>query len=81
VRQLHDVVPAKSRRGSSAGRAAHAGLNVEIHPNESRAHSSLADAYLSSGDTARAIASFERALALNSQNAHAAQMLRRLKGS
>jgi tetratricopeptide (TPR) repeat protein len=54
-------------------------MNVELHPDAWRPYNSLADAYLRSGDTARAAANFERALALNPQNAHAAEMLRRLR--
>jgi hypothetical protein len=54
-------------------------LNVEMHPDAWRPYNSLANAYLRSGDNARAIANFERALALNPQNEHAAEMLRRLK--
>jgi tetratricopeptide (TPR) repeat protein len=54
-------------------------LNVELHPEAWRPYNSLADLYLRIGDTAQAIANFERALALNPQNAHAAEMLRRLQ--
>jgi tetratricopeptide (TPR) repeat protein len=55
------------------------GMNIELHPDASRPYASIADAYLRIGDTARAIANFERALALNPQNAQAAEMLRRLR--
>jgi tetratricopeptide (TPR) repeat protein len=54
-------------------------MNVEIHPDAWSSYNSLANAYLTSGDNARAIANFERALALNPHNEHAAEMLRRLK--
>jgi hypothetical protein len=54
-------------------------MNVEIHPDAWRPYNSLANAYLRSGDNARAIANFERVLVLNPQNEQAAEMLRRLK--
>jgi serine-type D-Ala-D-Ala carboxypeptidase/endopeptidase len=54
-------------------------MNIELHPDAWRPYASIADAYLRIGDTAQAIANFERALALNPQNAQAAEMLRRLR--
>jgi pimeloyl-ACP methyl ester carboxylesterase len=56
-------------------------MNVEAYPDAWKPYNSLADAYLRNGDTTRAIANFERSLSENPQNAHAAEMLRRLVGS
>lgn len=53
-------------------------LNIELYPDAWRPYASIADAYLRIGDTARAIENFERVLALDPQNAQAAEMLRRL---
>jgi tetratricopeptide (TPR) repeat protein len=54
-------------------------LNIELHPDAWRPYISIADAYLRIGDTAQAIANFERSLELNPENAQAAEMLRRLR--
>ena len=40
-------------------------LNAEVYPDSSNAHDSLAEAYLAAGDRAGAVATYERALALN----------------
>jgi len=54
-------------------------LNVEKFPESSRAWSSLAEAYLQSGNKPEAVKSFEKALELNPRNQNAKDMLDQLK--
>ncbi|WP_428377212.1 DUF2306 domain-containing protein [Lichenicoccus sp.] len=53
-------------------------LNVESYPRSGNVYDSLAEAYMDSGDTPRAIAFYERSLTLTPGNANALRMLRRL---
>ena len=54
-------------------------LNVETYPRSGNVYDSLAEAYMDSGDKPRAIAFYERSLALNAGNANAVRMLQRLR--
>jgi tetratricopeptide (TPR) repeat protein len=55
-------------------------LNVREYPDAWNPHDSLGDAYKVAGKTALAIQSYEKSLALNPENKHAAEMSKRLKG-
>jgi cytochrome c-type biogenesis protein CcmH/NrfG len=54
-------------------------LNIESYPQSSNAYDSLGEAYMNSGDKAQAIVSYQKAVELDPQNSHAAEMLRRIK--
>jgi CubicO group peptidase (beta-lactamase class C family) len=54
-------------------------LNVEAFPDEWNPYDSLGEAYMTAGDTERAIANYERSLDLNPDNANAEEMLARLR--
>lgn len=54
-------------------------LNAETYPDSWKAWNSLADAYMKNGQQEPAIGCFEKALALNPENKHAASMLEQLK--
>jgi tetratricopeptide (TPR) repeat protein len=54
-------------------------FNVEQFPESGFAHGSLAEAYLSSGDTTSAVAELERSVQLDPRNERNAKMLERLK--
>lgn len=56
-------------------------LNVELFPRDGNAHDSLGEAYKTHGDKELAISSYRRALALDSNNANAAEMLKQLESS
>ena len=53
-------------------------LNVETYPESGNVYDSLAEAYMDSGDKPRAIALYERSLALTPGNANAVRRLHRL---
>lgn len=53
-------------------------LNVEAYPQWGNAYDSLGEAYLALGDKLQAIASYQRALKLDPNNAGAAQVLKKL---
>jgi cytochrome c-type biogenesis protein CcmH/NrfG len=55
-------------------------LNVEVYPGSFNPHDSLGEAYMTAGRTTEAIASYERSLELNPDNANGAAMLARLRG-
>ncbi|MFL5411406.1 MAG: serine hydrolase [Myxococcales bacterium] len=55
-------------------------LDVRESPDAWNAHDSLGDAYQAAGKTDLAIESYEKSLALNPQNKHAAEMSKKLKG-
>lgn len=55
-------------------------LNVESYPEYANGYDSLAEAYLTHGDRALALANYERALALDPSNRNAAAVLARLRG-
>ena len=65
------------------GRAAAAvqilALNAEEHPESSNAYDSLGEAWLATGDTAKAVVSYQRSLKLDPGNQNAAQLLQRLR--
>jgi CubicO group peptidase (beta-lactamase class C family) len=55
-------------------------LDVREYPDAWNAHDSLGDAYQAAGNTDLAIQSYEKSVALNPQNKHAAEMAKKLKG-
>jgi len=55
-------------------------LNVEIYPESFNPHDSLGEAYMTAGRDQEAIASYERSLELNPDNANGAAMLARIRG-
>ena len=65
--------------GRTADAIAVLGLNVALHPESANAHDSLGEAYAAHGDTTRAIASYEKALALDPEMASAKAALTRLR--
>lgn len=56
-------------------------LNTELYPSSARAHESLAGAYLTQGDTARAIAAIRTTLSLSPNRRWARETLGRLTGA
>lgn len=56
-------------------------LGVEVFPQSANAHDSLGEGYAALGDTAAAIASYERALQLDPELPSAARMLQQLRGT
>ena len=56
-------------------------LNAETHPASANVHDSLGEAYLAAGQTALAIASYERAVAINPAKKSAVAELERLTGT
>ena len=55
-------------------------LNAETHPESANVHDSLGEAYLAAGETALALASYERVLAIAPTSKSAGVTLRRLTG-
>jgi FKBP-type peptidyl-prolyl cis-trans isomerase len=55
-------------------------LNVEAYPQSANAYDSLAEAYLTNGDTALAIENYEKSVALDPKNTNAIENLKKLKG-
>jgi tetratricopeptide (TPR) repeat protein len=76
---LVDVANAVRSAGSLADALRLYQLNIEMVPTSTFALRSLASGLLASGDTASAIASYERALALNPNDAQSRAALARLK--
>jgi hypothetical protein len=54
-------------------------FNVELYPNNSRVHDSLAEAYMMNGDLKLAIATYKKSLELNPDNNNAKEMLKKLE--
>jgi CubicO group peptidase (beta-lactamase class C family) len=54
-------------------------MNLTQFPQDGNTHDSMGEIYLMQGDTASAIAAYEKALALNPGNTNAADVLRKLK--
>ena len=54
-------------------------MNVADFPSSWNVHDSLAEAYAEDGQKQRAIASYEKSIALNPDNANGVEMLRKLK--
>ncbi len=54
-------------------------LNVEAYPKSANSYDSLAEAYTKQGNTERAIANYEKVLALDPMNENAIEMLERLR--
>jgi tetratricopeptide (TPR) repeat protein len=54
-------------------------LAVDLFPASANAHDSLGEAHMKAGDTAAAISSYERSLAIDPSNANAAAMLEKLR--
>jgi tetratricopeptide (TPR) repeat protein len=76
---LADVGAALRARGKTADALRFYLLNTEMVPNSSFAFSQAAQAQLAAGDTAAAINSFQRALAINPNDRQAKGALDRLK--
>ena len=76
---LVDVANAVRSSGSLADALKLYQLNVEMVPTSTFALRSLAGAWLASGDTASAIISYERALAINPNDAQSRAAVARLK--
>ena len=55
-------------------------LNVAEYPNPSNPYDSLGEAYLAAGDTARAIANYEKSVELDPGNANGRAVLERIRG-
>ena len=55
-------------------------LNTELFPRSANTWDSLGEAYMTKGDTERAIANYEKSLELNPDNEGAKHMLRTLRG-
>ena len=55
-------------------------MNVDQYPESGFAHGMLAEAYVASGDTTRAIAELERSMQLDPKNERTERMLKQLKG-
>ena len=56
-------------------------LNVELFPQSANAHDSLAEAYMKSGDTEKAIEYYKKSLELNPDNENAGEMLKKLSSA
>ncbi|NIM90965.1 MAG: tetratricopeptide repeat protein [Candidatus Aminicenantes bacterium] len=54
-------------------------LNVELHSGSANVYDSLAEAYMNSGDTERAIKNYKKSLELNPDNNNAKEMLEKLE--
>jgi len=54
-------------------------LYVELYPDDANAHDSLGEGYMMRGDRERAVASYERSLALDPGNRNAVKMLEKLE--
>ncbi len=54
-------------------------LNVELLPQDANAYDSLGEAFMTRGDTEKAIANYEYSLELNPDNDNAVQMLDKLR--
>ena len=76
---LADVATAIRRRGQPADALRFNLLNTELSPNSGFAHRQTAEAYVALADTASAIASLERALAINANDTQAQQRLAALR--
>jgi CubicO group peptidase (beta-lactamase class C family) len=55
-------------------------LNVAEYPDASNPYDSLGEAYLAAGDTARAIANYERSVELDPENTNGLAVLERIRG-
>ncbi|MDQ6829449.1 MAG: hypothetical protein M3081_11335 [Gemmatimonadota bacterium] len=54
-------------------------MNVALYPKSSNAYDSLAEAYAASGDSSRAIANYDKSLALDPNNTNAVTWLKKLR--
>jgi hypothetical protein len=77
---LADVATALRRRGNPAEALRFNLLNTEFSPNSGFAHRQAAEGHVAVGDTTAAIASLERALAINANDLQARQRLNALRG-
>jgi tetratricopeptide (TPR) repeat protein len=77
---MNELGYALLRRAKRAEAVAAFTLNVDAFPRSANAQDSLGEAYAAAGDTARAIASYERSLELDPDNANAARKLEALRG-
>jgi len=71
----HDLTGAKNHRDAIRVLA----LNAELFPGSAAAHLGLGDAYAAAGDTALAIRSYEKALAINPKSEAAKEALAKLR--
>ena len=78
---LADVATALRRRGKAADGLRFNLLNVEMVPTSGFAHRQAAEAHLALSDTASAVASLERALGINANDAQARDRLAALRGN
>ena len=56
-------------------------MNVDAFPKSWNVYDSLGEAYMNDGQTALAISSYEKSLALNPSNANGAEILKKLRGA
>ena len=56
------------------------GLNARMYPGSANVYDSLGDGYVAAGDQARAVAAYQRSLALDPSNRHAAEAIRQIEG-
>jgi CubicO group peptidase (beta-lactamase class C family) len=77
--QLNGLGYALLRAGRVEDALAIFALNVEMFPQGYNTYDSLGEAYMVHGDSALAIANYEKSLELNPDNANAVEMLRRLR--
>ena len=75
---LADVANALRQKSMTDALRFHA-LNIEFAPNSAFAHRQAGQAYLAAGDTVKAIASFERAIAIAPNDQQTARALESLK--
>jgi len=54
-------------------------INVALHPNSANVYDSLAEAFMKSGDTAKAIVNYKKSLRLDSGNARAKKLIEKLE--
>lgn len=78
VRQLNSLGYQLLRKPDIAGAVAIFSLNAEQFPTDGNVFDSLGEAYLAQGDKPRAIASYQKSLALNPYNDNARNVLKTL---
>jgi hypothetical protein len=76
---LVDVANGMNARGRLPDAVRVHELNMEVLPQSGFAHRQAADAYVAMGDTTRAVASLNRALVINPQDATARQQLEAIR--